>query len=106
MEHFYHTFIRIGGNHAQQLVCLLPYPHGLMWFCIHVDIVAFIIQDSKGDGSLSSRPVNGDGTSRAALLIMTASFCWPHLAAEETVGEDEVDGSEDHCDDPPGQSNR
>jgi hypothetical protein len=54
MEHFYHTFIRMGGNHAQQLVCLLPYPHGLMWFCIHVDIVAFIVQDIKEDRSLSS----------------------------------------------------
>jgi hypothetical protein len=65
MEHFYHTFIRMGGNHAQQLVCLLPYPHGLMWFCIHVDIVAFIVQASKGDGSLSSRLLERGGTSRS-----------------------------------------
>ena len=65
MEHFDHPFIRLGGNHAQQLVCLLPNPHGLMWFCTNVDIVAFIVQDSKGDGSLSSRPLERGGTSRS-----------------------------------------
>ncbi len=56
MHHDNHALIVVSGNEAKQVMRLDPNSHGLMWFFVHVGIVALYLYLSRGRGRFHLAP--------------------------------------------------